>query len=617
MFKVIKLEYLRCALLLVVLSLITSCSSVAPPEGYDFKTPAHKPVREEPSARALSMPWETWPLDVDLHGGEIKNFYMQRGDELVFQGKRDQALSFYQQAVGRTLEPEGREALVLRIASCQLALDQPQAALRTIGQFFKSQGRDESNVDPRFSLVLAYAYGRKQDWDQGLAWFSRAQQISTGSLSIKRAAGMGTSLLLRAVPDAKLEAMESVWQSDPFIYSALNSEKRRRTQQGITVGLGEAKRPFWEFELGKAGGGDSFDVADQVAHEYVIGVLLPLSGKFAALGKNTKNGIELALLSASSGVKIRAVYKDSAGDVETAIREMGSLIETDRVNIIVGPLLADVASAVLPLAAERHIPVVTFSKRTDLQLGDSLFRLGATVESQVASLLNATVETLQLSKVAIVYPENTDGVEYATVFRKKAYELGVEIVYDSSYFQNDPQSLARISAELDQKDVQGIFFPDSVDRAAVFFTTLSPQFREKVRILGPASWDNPTAISNSRSILNGAVFVSPYFQRSTDQLVTQFNDSYSSRFGTKPDFLAAQGFDAATMVLAAFRRQLQEGVPFLESFKAISGYHGLTGEIALGALGEVERQFTVVSLQDGELRPIWPVIGTAIPAKRS
>ena len=604
---------------MLLLFLLACGGRVAPPAGYEYDVPAHHPHEEQPSGRATSYPWEIWPLKMDLHGGELSNFYILRGDEALFEGRRKQALSFYEQAAARSISAEIKEALIMRMASCQLALDQPQTALSTLGAYFRALGRDESKIDPRFSLLLGYAYGRKGDYEQALAWLSRANKISTGSISVKRAASSGTSLLLRGAPDVKLQSLTEQWQEDPFVYSLIASEKRRRQLHGVLLGSTESKRPFWELAVG----GESNTATIVPGEEggtlslFKVGVLLPLSGRFGNLGRSTKNGIDLAFSAATPGVKINALVRDTEGSIDTAIKELAYLVEVERVNLIIGPLLSEVAANILPLAKERNIPIITFSKKDNLVLGENLFRLGATVQSQVSSLLRAVQENLRLNRVALVYPNSSDGIEYAEAFRARAEELHLHIGYESTYYPNDPQALTSIAEELEHQTIDAVFFPDSLDRAAIFFSLVAPHFRDRVRILGPASWDNPTSLANSSSVLNRAVFVSPFFQKSRSALIARFNEAFQAKYSQKADFLAAQGFDAATMVMAALQREAQEGVSFLHSFQAIAGYGGLTGVIDISPAGEIERRFTVVSLIDGELQEIWPSSQVSVIEERS
>jgi hypothetical protein len=106
------------------------------------------------------------------------------------------------------------------------------------------------------------------------------------------------------------------------------------------------------------------------------------------------------------------------------------------------------------------------------------------------------------------------------------------------------------------------------------------------------------------------VFVSLFFTESTRPAVAQFMQSYYEQFRVKPDFLAAQGFDAATLVASAVGQQRQSGAPFAVALGSIGSYEGLTGTMTIAESGEIERTFSVVQLVDDKVveltEPITP-----------
>ncbi|MCB0321501.1 MAG: ABC transporter substrate-binding protein, partial [Bdellovibrionales bacterium] len=93
----------------------------------------------------------------------------------------------------------------------------------------------------------------------------------------------------------------------------------------------------------------------------------------------------------------------------------------------------------------------------------------------------------------------------------------------------------------------------------------------------------------------------PFFAKSDREVVKKFNEAYRHRYGMNPDFLAAQGFDVGTLVVAALRRSRQSGESFSKALTSIEAYDGLTGKIWVGPDGEMNRIFQVVEIQGGRL----------------
>ncbi len=141
-----------------------------------------------------------------------------------------------------------------------------------------------------------------------------------------------------------------------------------------------------------------------------------------------------------------------------------------------------------------------------------------------------------------------------------------------------------------------MLIPDNIDVSSRFLSTLSQSFRKQVRILGTATWDNPTKIANSQALFEGAIFVSPFFTLSSNPTIKSFIDSYKGKYGTSPNFLAAQGFDAGTIVLSALKKAHGEGLNFVEALRMLPPYDGLTGNISVNAKGEIVREFKIISV---------------------
>lgn len=93
--------------------------------------------------------------------------------------------------------------------------------------------------------------------------------------------------------------------------------------------------------LAGCGTGSSGTVSNQTtSNDIKVGVLLPLTGSSAEMGKLAKNGIEMAINSINTGggikslngAKITPVYADSTGKPEVGATGIERLIVKDKVN---------------------------------------------------------------------------------------------------------------------------------------------------------------------------------------------------------------------------------------------------------------------------------------------
>jgi branched-chain amino acid transport system substrate-binding protein len=117
-----------------------------------------------------------------------------------------------------------------------------------------------------------------------------------------------------------------------------------------------------------------------------------------------------------------------------------------------------------------------------------------------------------------------------------------------------------------------------------------------MRPLGTAMWDNAVKIARSQALFERAIFVAPFFSQSNRPEVQSFIESYRAKYKTTPNFLAAQGFDAGTVIMNAIAKRDSSGSSFGEAVKNMPPYSGVTGVIAARASGELERAFYVVEV---------------------
>ncbi|MDC0358495.1 ABC transporter substrate-binding protein, partial [Oligoflexia bacterium] len=256
-------------------------------------------------------------------------------------------------------------------------------------------------------------------------------------------------------------------------------------------------------------------------------------------------------------------------------------------------------------ARETRVPALVFSKRSHFQTGQGVFRLGPTISSQINSLVKACSEKLNYKNYALVIPDTPLGEEFGRVFKQVLQAYNLNLVYEASFMSADDNALVAIAEELEGVSADAVFFPDSLQAATRFYGNFSELARSQIRILGSGAWDNPVELANSRTALDGAIFVSPFFSSSGEPVIAKFKQAYQAKYNESPDFLAAQGFDAATLVIAALARQANDDMlSFEQALRSIQSYDGLTGRIWIDQSGEVKRIFSVVQFSQGKLEEL-------------
>ncbi len=112
-----------------------------------------------------------------------------------------------------------------------------------------------------------------------------------------------------------------------------------------------------------------FSTPAMAADPVKIGLVLPMSGPFAAYGKQIENGVKLYLATKGDtfgGRKVELIVKDdspgTAGDVSKRLAQ--ELVVKDKVDILAGFGLTPSAFAVAPVATEAKKPMVVMNAAT-------------------------------------------------------------------------------------------------------------------------------------------------------------------------------------------------------------------------------------------------------------
>ncbi|MFZ5468098.1 MAG: penicillin-binding protein activator [Myxococcota bacterium] len=162
----------------------------------------------------------------------------------------------------------------------------------------------------------------------------------------------------------------------------------------------------------------------------VVGVVLPMSGRYKPLGEAVMRGISLGF----RGSDLEVVVKDSQGDVNLAGKLVEELTFDHGAIALIGPLLTDDARRAALVAEELQVPILTLSRAKDItDIGPYVFRNMLTNAQQAKALADYAVGTLGYKSFAVLYPNIPFGVELANGFWDEVVARGGEVRGAESY----------------------------------------------------------------------------------------------------------------------------------------------------------------------------------------
>lgn len=355
----------------------------------------------------------------------------------------------------------------------------------------------------------------------------------------------------------------------------------------------------------------------QKTDSLTVGTVLPLTGKYQTMAQKTLRGLQMGLgiSPATSESKIKLAIIDSEGNPDLARRGVEKLVKEDHVIGLVGSLLSKTATAVASKANELGVPSVGLSQKSALtEVGPLVFRNSLTSEMQVRELVRAAMEDMGLKKFAILFPNDSYGVEYANLFWDEVLARGGEITAAQTYsnketdfripvqrlvgtylseFREEEYRLrskelhdnAGVKKSIRQSqvdnilppvvDYEAIFIPDSVKTLGQIAAMLSYNDVRGVKLLGTNLWNVPNLSKRAGNFSKDIYFVDGGDFSTVEKGNGSFYNQYKVLFGEEPGNIELQAYETGLIFKnliasgAESREDLARGLRQLKQFPGV------------------------------------------------
>lgn len=358
--------------------------------------------------------------------------------------------------------------------------------------------------------------------------------------------------------------------------------------------------------------------------ERSIGVLLPLSGRFAAFGELVRRGMELAL-QVHGDHAVRLSFVDTGSEPEKAAEAVSTLVKEQRVMAIAGPLTGAAAAAAAVRAEQERVPLLTLSQKEGLaQAGTYIFRNCLTNRLQVRSLVRFAMEERGITDFGVLYPENKVGKEMAEMFTQEVGTQRGRVVAQQSYAEANTDFRVQVR-RLQGRDpnvpddeptkktgqpaprsrstlFQALFIPDEAERIGLIVPQLDFYGLHDVQLFGTSGWNSADLLRLAGSPLEGAIFVDGFFRYSPYPFVEEFVNLYFEKYGEEPSILEAQGFDVAGILLSLLADpRIRSRDDLREALSGLRDYPGVTGATTFNQAGDAEKILFILQVQNGNI----------------
>ena len=286
-----------------------------------------------------------------------------------------------------------------------------------------------------------------------------------------------------------------------------------------------------------------------------IGLMLPFSGTYAALGENNAAAFELHLNEIGGkfgGRAVTIVRLDDEADPSKAPANVNRLIGRDNVDILVGTVHSGVAMAMVQAAREKEIPLIVSNAGNDAATrslcSPYIFRSSFT-NWQPGFGSGKAVAAKGIKKAAFITWDYAAGTEAAAGFRDGLRTGGGEMTelltlpFPETNFQPLLAKLAGLGVE-----AVGAFFAGG---GAVQFVRdyAAAGLRDKVLLLG-TGFLTEGVVKAQGAAAEGLLTTLHYGDGLDNPKNVAFRAAFRARTGRDADVYAVHGYDAAQMLAA-------------------------------------------------------------------
>ncbi len=244
------------------------------------------------------------------------------------------------------------------------------------------------------------------------------------------------------------------------------------------------------------------------ARPAILGLLAPLSGRYAGFGLAMQEAAHLALKDAGApGDSTWALeVKDTSGDPVAAAKVARALCARPEVGVLVGALRTGTTVAAALVADQAGVPLVspTATNEQIESLGAAVFQTNMNDTREIRQLAELAVRILDKKRAAILGPDTPNGHHLAGLFREQVEAQGGEVVAQA-YF---PPAVTDFRAQILMVKAtrpEVVYVPASFEQMAL----LGPQldfYHLASLVLGSSSWSMARPTAQQTGSLEGTIF---------------------------------------------------------------------------------------------------------------
>lgn len=272
---------------------------------------------------------------------------------------------------------------------------------------------------------------------------------------------------------------------------------------------------------------------------FKLGALIPLTGPSAATGQDMKEGYELAReqINAKGDVKVDVIYEDDKNDPATAVASWEKLVNSDKVDVMVGGLASTISLALVEPAKKAQIPMAwTGAAASAFETGmkdQAFFFHYHPWDYMNGESNNAFLKSTPYKKWAVAYEDGAFGTSAVDGFKVTLPAQGQELAA-AEKFKTGSTDFTALLGKLKASGAEGfIIVPFAGDMIPMLTQMKEVGWAPKIIFASPPSF--PPGFEKSpvaEGVAGGTVWTADVPSEASKKFVADFQKKYGKPAGS-------------------------------------------------------------------------------------
>ena len=372
--------------------------------------------------------------------------------------------------------------------------------------------------------------------------------------------------------------------------------------------------------------------ADSEGNHITVGILLPLSGKYAAYGQQALRGIRLAISRPEFEDSVVLRIIDTEGSAELTVLGYEQFTKQD-VGWVIGPLLSSNTQALIPFLLE-DIPVLSLSSNIQLAAESPSLFIHSLAKVVQADFMARHAIKKGNEKAVILHTYTNSAFDEAAAYAQTFIDAGGEVLdiveLEKGFPDNRPDLMSMrfrtddeaLLASLDEDlflfsaeqnmDIKMPFAFDHIyiivkgKRLAVLAGQMAYADIRNVQLYGSYRWQDGHLMDDHGRYLGGSEFAAPFTSvEQPNQAVLDVKSQYRIIWDSddmSPLFTLA--YDTAMNIAALGSRMGFKGEDAMDALHNTDGFPAISGNYYFDEHGISQKTFAIQHIRKGNIETL-------------